>query len=86
MLRCSTNNLSCIQLAMFGRAGVCCVVSTSILYFALGVVWLSVVVLIDRAYRRLSLQVHPDKGGNHEDFLRLKKAHDVLMDPQLRQK
>ncbi|CAM9917944.1 unnamed protein product, partial [Sphacelaria rigidula] len=37
-----------------------------------------------RAFRRVSLSVHPDKGGHPEEFLRVKRAHDVLKDPSLR--
>eukprot|EP00759_Apiculatamorpha_spiralis_P044712 PhF_6_TR41623/c0_g1_i2/m.63087 len=41
---------------------------------------------VERAYRRLSLQVHPDKVGSegHPAFLRLSKARDVMLNPQLR--
>eukprot|EP00904_Undaria_pinnatifida_P000394 jgi/Undpi1/10355/HiC_scaffold_29.g12805.m1 len=38
----------------------------------------------NRAYRRVSLTVHPDKGGDPAAFRRLTKAHDVLTDPLLR--
>lgn len=39
-----------------------------------------------RAYRRVSLSVHPDKGGDPAAFRRLTKAHDVLRDPVLRER
>lgn len=42
------------------------------------------VIRYDRAYRRVSLTVHPDKGGDPAAFRRLTKAHDVLRDPRLR--
>lgn len=41
---------------------------------------------LTRAYRRESLSVHPDKGGDPASFRRLSKAHDVLLDPVLREK
>lgn len=37
-----------------------------------------------RAYRKLSLKAHPDKGGSPAAFRRLKKAHEVLQDPDKR--
>lgn len=30
------------------------------------------------AFRRLALQLHPDQGGSHEDFLDLKRAYFTL--------
>ncbi|HEU4387199.1 MAG TPA: J domain-containing protein [Blastocatellia bacterium] len=39
---------------------------------------------IRSAYRTRAREVHPDQGGNVEDMLLLKRAYDVLMDPQLR--
>ncbi|CAN0026566.1 unnamed protein product [Pylaiella littoralis] len=41
---------------------------------------------IRKAYRRVSLSVHPDKGGDPANFRRLCKAHDVLRDPGLRER
>ncbi|GAA5905197.1 hypothetical protein JCM8208_000311 [Rhodotorula glutinis] len=38
------------------------------------------------AYLRLSLVAHPDKGGTHQLFVRLKAAYDVLVDPLARQR
>ena len=35
---------------------------------------------IKTAYRRLSLEAHPDKGGSAEQFVQLKTARDVLCD------
>eukprot|EP00752_Nemacystus_decipiens_P008284 g7406.t1 len=40
---------------------------------------------ICKAYRRASLLVHPDKGGDPRAFRRLSRAHDVLRDPGLRE-
>jgi DnaJ-class molecular chaperone len=38
-----------------------------------------------RAYKRLSMKHHPDKGGNEEDFKAIARAHDVLTDDRKRQ-
>ena len=34
------------------------------------------------AYKKMVLENHPDKGGNTEDFQKIKKAFDVLRDRQ----
>lgn len=39
---------------------------------------------IKKAYYRKSRQLHPDKGGNEEDFKNMKYAYDVLTDPKKR--
>eukprot|EP00953_Heterococcus_sp_UTEX-ZZ885_P022074 12257-Heterococcus_DN1.PRE.3 len=39
---------------------------------------------IDSSYRRLSLQHHPDRGGDPSLFRALKKAHETLREPRLR--
>ncbi|CAE7693981.1 DNAJ1, partial [Symbiodinium pilosum] len=36
------------------------------------------------AYKRRALALHPDKGGNEEDFKAMKYAYDVLTDPEKR--
>ena len=41
---------------------------------------------IVRAYRSASLNLHPDKGGNQADFMRLQQAHETLTDPGRRRK
>ena len=39
---------------------------------------------IKKAYRRLASKLHPDKGGNNEDFQRLQEAYATLSDPNKR--
>ena len=34
---------------------------------------------VRRAYRKLSLQFHPDKGGDADEFIKIKEAYDDLM-------
>jgi len=41
---------------------------------------------IRRAYRRLVKAAHPDAGGSVECFQALKRAHDLLMDPERRRR
>lgn len=40
---------------------------------------------IKKAYRRLALKEHPDKGGDPEKFKAITKAYEVLSDPKKRQ-
>lgn len=39
---------------------------------------------IKRAYRKLAMQHHPDKGGNEEKFKQINEAYDTLGDAQKR--
>lgn len=39
---------------------------------------------VKRAYRRLAMTHHPDRGGSISRFVRLQRAYDVLADPQAR--
>eukprot|EP00440_Ansanella_granifera_P060807 gb/GFBE01065913.1/.p1 GENE.gb/GFBE01065913.1/~~gb/GFBE01065913.1/.p1 ORF type:complete len:934 (+),score=200.96 gb/GFBE01065913.1/:1-2802(+) len=36
------------------------------------------------AYRRRALQTHPDKGGSHDDYIKVREAFEVLSDSQQR--
>ena len=40
---------------------------------------------IKKAYRKLSKEHHPDKGGNEEKFKDIAAAYDILSDPQKKQ-
>lgn len=40
---------------------------------------------IKSAYKRKALEHHPDKGGNKEEFQRVKEAYETLIDPVKRQ-
>lgn len=35
---------------------------------------------VNAAFRRLAQKAHPDVGGNHEQFVRITKARDVLLE------
>lgn len=40
---------------------------------------------VKRAYRKLAMKHHPDKGGDPEQFKKIQGAYDILSDPQKRQ-
>lgn len=39
---------------------------------------------IDKAYKEKALQKHPDAGGEHDSFIVLAEAYEILSDPQKR--
>lgn len=41
---------------------------------------------IDRAYRRLARQFHPDRGGTHEQMLLINEAWEILSNPETRRR
>jgi curved DNA-binding protein CbpA len=54
------------------------------LYDLLGVPRDASTAAIKRAYRQMARTHHPDVGGSAEAFARIKRAHDVLIDPKAR--
>jgi DnaJ-class molecular chaperone len=40
---------------------------------------------IKKAYRKLAMKHHPDKGGDPEQFKKIQGAYDILSDPQKRE-
>jgi len=53
-------------------------------YGALGIQKGSSEADIKKAYRKLAMQHHPDKGGDPEQFKQIQGAYDILSDPQKR--
>jgi DnaJ family protein B protein 4 len=76
-----------ILLLLFLNTTNCVVVASSSksFYHILGVPKDSSANDIKKAYRKLALKHHPDKGGNEEDFKEISKAYDTLSDPDNRQ-
>jgi molecular chaperone DnaJ len=54
-------------------------------YDTLGISKTASVEEIKKAYRKLALQHHPDKGGDAEKFKEISEAYAVLSDPQKRE-
>jgi DnaJ family protein B protein 4 len=75
-----------ILLLLFLTTTNCVVASSSkSFYSTLGVPKHSSADDIKKAYRKLALKHHPDKGGKEEDFKEISKAYDTLSDPEKRQ-
>jgi len=53
-------------------------------YKALGVEKDASAAEIKKAFRKLAMKKHPDRGGNKEEFQVLQTAHEVLSDPEKR--
>ena len=61
-------------------------VDTSGMYTALGVDKNATPAEIKKAYRKMAIKHHPDKGGDPETFKEISKAYEILSDPEKRQK
>lgn len=59
-------------------------VDTTKLYEALGVSKDASAADIKKAYRKLAIKHHPDKGGDPEVFKEISRAYEVLSDPEKR--
>lgn len=59
-------------------------VDTDKLYEVLGVSKDADAKTIKKAYRKLAIKHHPDKGGDAEKFKEINAAHEVLSDPEKR--
>jgi tetratricopeptide (TPR) repeat protein len=55
-------------------------------YEVLGISRNATVAQIKKAYRKMALKHHPDKGGSDEDFLPVQQAYDTLSDESSRRK
>ena len=41
---------------------------------------------VGRAFKRLVVKAHPDKGGNEQDFRKIQRAYEILRDPGRRER
>jgi hypothetical protein len=48
-------------------------------FIRLGLSFPCTVAEVKAAYRRLVKQVHPDQGGNHDEFLKLQAAYEQAL-------
>lgn len=55
-------------------------------YETLGVPKDGDITSIKRAYRKLALELHPDRGGDEEEFKKVSEAYEVLSDPDKKRK
>jgi DnaJ-class molecular chaperone len=44
----------------------------------LGLSGIPTLTSLKQAYRKVSREVHPDRGGSHEGFIKARKAFDIL--------
>jgi len=61
-------------------------VDTETMYKTLGVAKNAEANQIKKAYRKMAMRHHPDKGGDPEKFKEITKAHEILSDPEKREK
>lgn len=59
---------------------------TEALYKVLGLEKSATDSEIKKAFRKLALKKHPDKGGDPEEFKKIQAAYEVLSDPEKREK
>lgn len=69
-----------------GRGGPPANVDTTKLYETLGVDKGAEAAAIKKAYRKLAIKHHPDKGGDEQKFQEISAAYEVLSDPEKRAK
>jgi DnaJ family protein A protein 2 len=56
----------------------------SIFYIILEIKPTSNKIDIKKAYHKLAMKNHPDKGGNTENFNKIRRAYDILSDDKYR--
>ena len=60
--------------------------NTTELYDELGINKSADAVEIKKAFRKLALKEHPDKGGDPEKFKKIQAAYEVLSDPEKKER
>lgn len=68
------------------RGGPAANVDTTKLYETLGIEKEADASAIKKAYRKLAIKHHPDKGGDEHKFKEISAAYEILSDPEKRQK